>query len=641
MARTWIVCITVVSIFLFPLLYIGGFSFPAIFPHAMFIFFISELLLLLFLWGGIRKQQLVFKKSLLTAGLLAYIVVLFISALAGADFLQSFWSSYSRMTGLVTWVHYFILFFVLSSVLERQDWKYVFRALILSAIVLAIGSFLGPTGFNIGWKPIAGAGSLLGNSSYSGIYYVLVFFMSVVGFALEDRRKWKYIYGFGWLIIFISPDLFNFQFFTGAISFSEIFGNPFLLLGYARASTVALWTGIVLLGILYGIHTISKVFIQKMLLGIVFVCLSGGYVFGFLSIINKQGIVYEKYIEEEGEHIRSSVWNIALQSIKERPWFGYGLENFEHTYQKHLNASMIENKNDLRMVTLRETLWFDMVHNTTLESLVYNGVIGTLTKILLLGIVLFLCMRRYFQKREFYFLVVPFVFILHLLQTQTSFETDSGLLLLFLLLAFLVSREEKIIALSLPGNRWWYRVGAVALFMVTLYSFIFVPIRENKTLANIQSAAYVDKRIPLYKDLYSLRMSPEKSLRILSGKYTAGIVTKYEDILQYQQSDNVRKELNIYLDLYEHYLPRYENSYRYLIDYANVIHIAYLFGINETEKGETLSRRALSISQSYPHAYWFLAFNMYRQERFDEAKEYMQAAQTIDPSIKSDFLYKN
>src|SRR3972149_10719560 len=141
---------------------------------------------------------------------------------------------------------------------------------------------------------------------------------------------------------------------------------------------------------------------QKMLLGIVFVCLSGGYVFGFLSIINKQGIVYEKYIEEEGEHIRSRVWNIGLQSIKERPWFGYGLENFEHTYQKHLNASMIENKNDLRMVTLRETLWFDMVHNTTLESLVYNGVIGTLTKILLLGIVLFLCMRRYFQKREFY-----------------------------------------------------------------------------------------------------------------------------------------------------------------------------------------------------------------------------------------------
>jgi hypothetical protein len=209
---------------------VKGFAFPAIFPHAMFLFFVTETILLLYIYYSISEREIVTKKSYLVLGLVVYIAILFVSAFLGSDFNQSFWSSYSRMTGIVTWLHLFCLCFVASAILDRETWKYVFRSVTLSGLIIALSSFLGPDGLNVGtFNFLEKAGTFLGNTTYSGMYLLLIFFISVIGFTYETSKKWMVVYIVSFLAIIFNTDFFNFGIFSGIVSLSEIKDNPILL----------------------------------------------------------------------------------------------------------------------------------------------------------------------------------------------------------------------------------------------------------------------------------------------------------------------------------------------------------------------------------------------------------------------------
>ena len=287
MFKNLIKAIFSLSVLVFPLLYIPGFVFSGIVPRVFFMYLAIELMFLLFLWGSIRDKKLSFKCSRVSLALLIYIAVLFVTALTGVDFGRSFWSSYARMTGLLMWLHYLAMFFVVSSVFNsRGDWKQVFRAITLSGIFLSVVSFLGARGCGLdSLNFLHEGGSLLQNDSYVGIYMVLIFFLSLIGLSLEERSLWKWIYSVGLILVAFNPVLFNFSVLWGQFSLSDLFANPALFLGHALASSIILWFGILLFAVLYFVHKLKNnrrsVYLSLGLLGLMAVV----YIYSFSSIL--------------------------------------------------------------------------------------------------------------------------------------------------------------------------------------------------------------------------------------------------------------------------------------------------------------------------------------------------------------------
>src|SRR3989344_1107854 len=65
--------------------------------------------------------------NFVSIALTVFVAVIFISALFGVDFQNSFWSNFERMEGLVTLLHLLALFFVLTGTFRtRREWFSLF-----------------------------------------------------------------------------------------------------------------------------------------------------------------------------------------------------------------------------------------------------------------------------------------------------------------------------------------------------------------------------------------------------------------------------------------------------------------------------------------------------------------------------------
>ncbi|MBI2013501.1 MAG: O-antigen ligase family protein [Candidatus Colwellbacteria bacterium] len=607
--------IFVVAVFLFPLLYFKAFFFPAVYSHAVFIYFIAELLFLLYLWHDFGRGKITFKKSYITIALAIYIAVLFLTALTGVDFGKSFWSSYNRMTGIITWLHYFALFFVVSAVSKREDWKYVFRAIMLSGAVLALVSWVGEDGFNTGLFPYLKDGSFLGNNSYSGAYFLLAFFLSLIGVVFETKKIWKWVYTAGLAVIFFNPDMFNFDVWSG---------KTFNLIGEARASSAVVWIGLAVLGAIFAVYRFAKN--KKLVAGIaafLFIAILGVYVYGFTSILSGKGVLYDKFLEIDGP-VRLTVWDSTIQGIKERPILGYGSGNFDYISDRRL---------DPKLLALDEDLFFDHPHNLTLDVFISAGVLGALGMFLIFAAAAHKSIKLYLKENKFYFLVIPLVLVLHFLQLQTFLEGPGSLLLVFIMLAFLASREPDLeLKVSILRLRNLLKTGAVVAFIVASYLWVFVPTEQNLLYIKLTSGATVEERQQLLPKLKEIKVDPLYIINLLSDGFMRGAM-HYRDRFDEPAIKGVLQgEFKMFLDTYESFESRYKDNFKFNFQYGKVINAANAVGVNKLEKGEEIIRRAITISDLYPHPYALLAFNLYFQERYDEALEVAETAITKDPS---------
>jgi len=126
-----------------PLIKNTNFYFPYVGPKSLYFMFITELVF--FAWLVLAWKCPQFRpniKNPLTAALLVFLAVIFISALLGADFSASFWSKFERMGGVLMFLHLSAFALVASSIMSRADWQNLFSANILVALFVGIEAFL-------------------------------------------------------------------------------------------------------------------------------------------------------------------------------------------------------------------------------------------------------------------------------------------------------------------------------------------------------------------------------------------------------------------------------------------------------------------------------------------------------------------
>ena len=115
--KTEFICLFIIRwavylMLLTPLIVSSKFFFPFVGPKGLYLMALIEIAFFSWLVLAVYSPHYRPKKNALLLCLSAFLVVLTLATIFGADPSRSFWSKFERMSGLLMWIHLFGLFLV-------------------------------------------------------------------------------------------------------------------------------------------------------------------------------------------------------------------------------------------------------------------------------------------------------------------------------------------------------------------------------------------------------------------------------------------------------------------------------------------------------------------------------------------------
>ncbi|MDO8634128.1 MAG: O-antigen ligase family protein, partial [archaeon] len=334
------------GIFLLPfvcLIVFNNLFFPFITGKNFAFRIIVEIITGLWIILALRDKSVLPKSSRLLQVFAIFIGVIFISDLLSPNVYKSFWSNYERMEGWVTLAHLFALFVVLSSVMTKKLWEWLFRVSVgVSLIVFVYGSFQLSGKFAIHQGGVR-LDATFGNATYLAVYMLFHIFLNLLLFVSSKRGSlWRWFYGVA------------------------ILAEVFILYHTAtRGATLGLIGGLFLTALLVLIFHRENENAKKGAIGLVIglVVLVGlFFVFKNNDFVKNSPILgrfSDLSVTDKTAQSRFMIWNMAFQGFKERPIFGWGQESFNYVFNKYYDPKMYSQEQ-----------WFDRTHNVFFDWLI-------------------------------------------------------------------------------------------------------------------------------------------------------------------------------------------------------------------------------------------------------------------------------
>ncbi len=428
--------------------------FPFVVGKALYSRTIIEIVFALWVLLALLRPAYRPPRSFLLLLLVAALGAALLSALLGANPQRSLWSSYERMQGVIDSAHWLAFAVVAAAVLRTmRDWRILLNlnlAASLAMALLAISQSLDLLDAPwLGWHKTK-VTATLGNEAFLSTYAVLNVLIAL-GFLLHSlirnaaaRRRLAVWSGRLFWVGTVVLNLWAFSL-TGVRGglLGLLAGFGFLLFmgvffGQARLARLA----ITVISLLAGVVTLMVILFLRP----GFFASEAQFSNPFLdSLVNP---IHGRTVD-----MRQAIWSAGAKGVAERPLAGWGPENYDLVFGRHVTSERI----DLPV--------HDRAHNQLLELAATQGLLGVLPY---LGIWLF----------AFYAVVriagalgagerIPIFFVgaalmAQFAQSQTSVDSSVITLQCMLLLA-LVARLEAETALT--SGRWaqlreWILSGA-------------------------------------------------------------------------------------------------------------------------------------------------------------------------------------
>ncbi len=362
------------------------------------------------------------RRNVIFWALLAFIAVASLATIFGADPYRSFWSNFERMEGLVTYLHLFWLFLIVSSVFraERDFAKLFFVSLGVSAII-SVYAILEK--FQV-TPSLTGGGRVfatLGNSIYLAVYLLFHLFLLV----------WMYfktkMNGTRWLLAGV--------FMLDVVGFllAESRGA---LVGFAGGIFVALFLSMLASSSRRNKLILGGLLIAAALVPFMVVRFQGPLASKNIPVVSRLAAIS---LKEPTAVSRLMIWQIGWEGFKDRPILGWGPENFQIPYAQHYNPSLFGNE-----------AWFDRMHSVVLDWFVHAGVLGGFSYLALFGAVFWAIWRLRCQHalgREESIIAASLV-AAYLIQNLFVFDNITSHILFFSFLGFLAGKIPMLQAAS-------------------------------------------------------------------------------------------------------------------------------------------------------------------------------------------------
>ncbi len=297
-------------------------------------------------------RRILFRKDqLITWAIFAYTLVLILTSITGISSWQSFWGTSDRSLGVFSILHILTAYFIFLAALQGENLR---RRMILFAILIGLGAaILGVFEyFRTGGSRVMG---LFGNPILFANYLLFPLFLVLIFF--NRKVFWK---RFIFLAIFITI-LFSFFFaqsrgaLAGAIA-GGIFAMAIIVWNSPnkRMSVFLKIAGIISVAIIL-IFILAK---------------SGNH-----TARSLMGRFTQISLKDASSDQRFRLSVVAFKAAEERPIFGWGPENFDYAFDRNYDPVLLK-------YGVSET-WVDRSHNTYLDMLVMNGILGFASYILI------------------------------------------------------------------------------------------------------------------------------------------------------------------------------------------------------------------------------------------------------------------
>lgn len=411
-------------------------------------------------------------------GVVAYsvfITVLFVANTLGINPGNSLWSNFERMEGFVTHIHLFVFTMILIAIrISSVEWEKYFKvSLIANAYVLvsAIYNYVQILSANV-----SGAGlstrlnTFLGNSAYLAAYCTFGIFIALLLIAKKTNKTNK--------VLLVSYVL-------------SILGNVFVIWQTGTRGTVlGLLAAIAVSLIWYGVRNINNKKTRLVILSSVAVFLSL-----ILLFLNNKDSAYVQNnltlkrladisLEEQTVRSRIMIWKMSFEGVKERPFLGFGQENFVYVFAKHYNPEMFDQEQ-----------WFDRSHNVFFDWLIAAGILGLLSYLALFVTAIWTVIKNVGDRFNIHQQVAILgLFSAYFVHNIFVFDNTISYISFFTIFAYIFSKEvnedsKKTKKKENKNMLLGVTALGVVLFGFISYNVIYKPYKVNASIYTMLSTA--------------------------------------------------------------------------------------------------------------------------------------------------------
>jgi O-antigen ligase len=603
-------------VLLTPLVISDKFFFPFVSPKSLYFMALVEIIFACWFILAIFCPKYRPKSNLLLWAITLFFWFITFSSIFGMDFSHSFWSKYERMTGLLMLFHLLAFFLVLTCAFKKKkDWFLIFAVSVGIASVISIISFRPDI---VAMFKLARQGVALGNSSFLGSYLLFNAFLALL-LIVKSKKLWKIVPGLALGII------------AAAICFSN-----------AQAVTLSFFGGLFLLFLFYLIFANKKLFLRNTGLILLLVTILGSglvvyFAFQYESSIHNWLVQHNLFKQP-----RVVVWEIGWKAWQERPWLGWGLENYNLAFDKYYNPC-------LPLKECGGEVWFDRAHNIVIDTGVNSGFLGLLSYLTIFGVSFYLLSKKYLKNKEFWVPAIIIVLLIaYFIQNLTVFDMVSSYMMFFLVLAFIgFYTDEKKSAFQLTAEESESQQVAkkrlsfypakiiLAIIIITAMGFAFFkftlqPLKANKLVIKAVSFSNSADRVFLYKKTLEISPTSKYQIRNFFAKRTLNIIegkTKDETI------EGLETEVQFIIQELEKSMKECPLDLRSSLTLTKA-HSLYAFFYNQDfSRAAERAGKTIELSPSNQEAYWALAQIKIYQGNFEEAVRLAEKAIEVEPNF--------
>lgn len=555
------------------------------------------------------------RKSYILWALTAFIALITISAIFGANPEKSFWSNFERMEGAVTYFHLFAYFIVASTVLTVRDmWRPYLNLHLGAGVIMAIYGVLQWAGKLAVVQDGIRINGTLGNTEYLGTYaliniFIAAFFLVRQSFATSGERVRIAIYGT--IILLQTFVLYHTQ---------------------TRGAILGLIAGVGIATVLVAIFERNNTVVRKSAIGILVAVVI--FVGGFIALRDTTFVRGNQVLARFAEisttsgtsHARLMVWGMALEGFKERPILGWGMDNFGYVFSKYYDPNM-----------WAQEQWFDRAHNVFFDWLVQGGALGTLSYLSLFGFAIYCIWRRTDELSVMEKSVLTGLLGGYFFQNLFVFDNVTSLIYFGTILAYVASISAKDVVLieekkekkkKKKANEEdltiFVSVGALVLACALLYSVNYPGFMQNITLMRAlteNSAEGGIHNLNLFKDAiaYNSFGTPEIHEQLASFSTSAfdsskGISSLQNEFIQLAKSELIKQAEEMPTDTR-----------------SQLFAGSYLSKIGDTTNGIIYLNRALALSPTKQAILFETASTYFRMKESAKTEELFKRAFELAP----------
>ncbi|MBI2056278.1 MAG: O-antigen ligase family protein [Candidatus Sungbacteria bacterium] len=459
-------------------------------------------------WAGLAVMREEFRPKLTPVFKTAtiFIVILFAADILSPNPYRSLFSNYERMEGFMMLVHLYLYFVMLVSVFRRRDWIIFFHTTLIASVLVSYIAFLQKLGYRISMQGGFRVDSTIGNPTYLAAYLVFHLWILLL-LAYNFWKKWwlEAIYA---LIFLFEFTILYFTATRGAIL-------AMVLTGFLFLSALVVWWEKLSEKNQHGFSvgdgfkpTARGRAIAASLLAVVIAVPLILWLMRGTSFVQSNQVLRRltNYsFQEDTIRARRMIWGMSWQGVLERPFLGWGQENYYLVFQKYYNPGLWS-----------QEPWFDRSHNIIFDWLIHAGILGFAAFFAMVGAAVWGVFHA-LKKKELPFwagLVVLGVFISHIIQDIFVFDNLNTYILFFAFLAYANfavwgNSHEKIAfhKASARAPQGLAVLSATIILVIFAGYFLHVkPINEAKALITaltIQQRGSADQIIGAYQKALS------------------------------------------------------------------------------------------------------------------------------------------